>query len=189
VKILAGPSTLAEQRPAPAAGAPGHLFVAGYEILEELGRGGMGIVYRARQTNLKRLVALKMILIGVYAGRELLSRLQAEAEVVARLHHPNIVQIYETGEQDGLPYLCLELVDGGSLEKKLAAGPWPARRAAGLLETVARAVHHAHDRGVVHRDLKPANILLTADGTPKVTDFGLAKRLDDSQGLTQTGAM
>ncbi len=162
--------------------------VPGYEICRELGRGGMGVVYLARQIGLDRLVALKMILAGSHASQEDLVRFRAEAEAAARLQHPNIVQVYEVGQAHGLPYFSLELCTGGSLEKKLARTPWPARKAAQLVELLARAVHCAHQRQVVHRDLKPANVLLTEDGTPKITDFGLAKRLD-AVGQTRSGAL
>jgi eukaryotic-like serine/threonine-protein kinase len=137
--------------------------VPGYEILGVLGRGGMGIVYQARQVKLKRLVALKMILAGDEAEPQPLDRLRAEAEAVARLQHPNIVQLYEIGEHDGRPYLALEYVAGGSLEQRLHGAPLPPEPAARLLAAVARAVHHAHRHGIVHRDLKPANILLRND--------------------------
>jgi serine/threonine-protein kinase len=160
--------------------------VAGYEVLGILGRGGMGVVYQARDRRLKRVVALKMILAVEHAGPEAAARFRAEAEALARLQHPNIVQVYEVGEQDGRPYLALEYVPGGSLARRLGGRPQPARPAAELTETLARAVHAAHSAGVVHRDLKPANVLLTSDGTPKITDFGLAKRLDDAT-QTRTG--
>jgi WD40 repeat protein len=166
----------------------------GYEILDELGRGGMGVVYQARQKNLKRLVALKMVLAGTHAGREELDRLRAEAEAVARLQHPNIVQIYEIGDHDGVPHISLEYVDGGSLARRLADRPLPPDEAARLVEVLARAMHYAHQKGVVHRDLKPANVLLATspvDGglMPKITDFGLAKHLDEEAGRTRSGAL
>ncbi len=162
--------------------------VPGYEVLEELGRGGMGVVYKARQRTLDRVVALKMILAGDFAGPEEVARLRKEAEALGRLQHPNIVQIFEVGEAAGRPFCALEYVEGGALDRKLAGAPQPPREAAALVETLARAVHAAHQRHVVHRDLKPANILLTADGVPKITDFGLAKRLDE-EGRTASGAV
>jgi WD40 repeat protein/cell division protein FtsB len=157
-------------------------MVGRYEILGELGRGAMGVVYRARQSGLNRIVALKMILTGDYAAPDDLIRFRSEAEAVARLQHPNIVQIYEVGEHDGLPFFSLEFVSDGSLAKKLAGVPIAARQAAQLTETLACAVHYAHQRGVIHRDLKPGNVLLTENGTPKITDFGLAKRLETEPG-------
>jgi serine/threonine protein kinase len=159
--------------------------LAGYEILGELGRGSWGVVYKAQQLSLHRLVALKMILAGSHAGPQHRARFRSEAEAVARLQHPHIVQIYEVGEQEGRPYLSLEFVDGDTLDRKLAGTPLPAQQAAQLVETLARAVQAAHERGIIHRDLKPANVLLTADGTPKITDFGLAKHLD--RDAAQTG--
>jgi WD40 repeat protein len=162
--------------------------VPGYEILGELGRGGMGVVYKARHLALNRVVALKMILHAEHAGDDQRRRFQAEAEAVARLQHPHIVQVHEVGECAGLPYFSLEFCGGGSLADQLDGTPWEPKRAAKLVETLAGAMHAAHAAGVVHRDLKPANVLLAADGTPKVTDFGVAKRLD-VQGHTQTGAV
>jgi hypothetical protein len=156
---------------------PGLAAVPGYEILEELGRGGMGVVYRARQVGLNRVVALKMILSGEYAGAEELARFQAEAEAIARLHHPNIVQIHEVGEHNGRPFFSLEYCPSGNLARKLAGTPLPPREAAALIEQLARAVEAAHQRQVIHRDLKPGNVLLGQDGAPKITDFGLAKML------------
>jgi serine/threonine protein kinase len=164
-------------------------WVAGYELLEELGRGGMGVVYKARDPRLGRLVALKMIRDGALAGDEELERFRAEAEAVARLQHPHVVQVFEIGAQDGQPFFALEYVEGGSLKQELDGTPQPAHRAARLVQTLAEAAHAAHLRGVVHRDLKPANVLLTADGQPKLTDFGLAKRLDVDQGHTRSGAI
>ncbi len=161
--------------------------VEGYEILGRLGQGGMGVVYRARQRGLDRLVALKMIRAGSHAGPEHLLRFQIEARAVARLRHPNVVQVYDVGEADGLPYVALELLEGGSLEAKVAGTPQPEGRSAELIETLARAIASAHRAGVVHRDLKPANVLFGADGTPKVADFGLAKRLDQEDGQTHSG--
>jgi serine/threonine protein kinase len=158
-----------------------------YEILGELGRGGMGIVYRARQVQLKRMVALKMILAGVHAGAQVLARFRSEAEAVARLQHPHIVQIYEIGERDDCPFFSLEYLEGGGLDAKLRGTPMTAGESARLIETLAGAVYYAHQNGLVHRDLKPSNILLTADGTPKISDFGLAKQVDSDSAQTRTG--
>jgi WD40 repeat protein len=152
--------------------------IPGYVILEELGRGGMGVVYKARQTRLDRVVALKMILAGGHAGETELARFRTEAEAIAQLSHLNIVQIYEVGDHAGLPFFSLEYCAGGSLDRKLAGVPLSATEAATLVRTLALAVHAAHQKGVVHRDLKPANVLLAEGGAPKVTDFGLAKRVD-----------
>jgi WD40 repeat protein len=168
--------------------APDGLSIPGYEVLSTLGRGGMGVVYKARQTRLGRLVALKMILSGAHAGEADLARFRTEAEAIARLQHPSIVQIFEIGEHEGKPFFSLELCPGGSLEKKLNGTPLPAREAAALVETLARAMHAAHEQHVIHRDLKPANVLLAEDGTPKITDFGLAKKLDEA-GQTADGAV
>jgi WD40 repeat protein/tetratricopeptide (TPR) repeat protein len=177
---------------------PAYPLVPGYEIEAKLGQGGMGVVYKARQTSLGRVVALKMILAGPHATPQELARFRLEAEAVARLQHPNIVQIYETGEHDGRPYFSLEFVAGGNLDKRVAGQPQHPREAAELVETLAQAVHYAHTQGVVHRDLKPANILLSFsreppasapsalagnsrlnESAPKITDFGLAKHLSE----------
>ena len=168
--------------------APAPVQVLGYEILGELGRGAMGVVYRARQVKAGRLVALKMILAGVHAGRDELARFRSEAEAIARLQHPHIVQVHEVGEQDGLPFFSLELCPGGSLEKKLSGTPLPTQEAAALVEVLARAMQAAHQKGILHRDLKPANVLLAEDGTLKITDFGLAKKIDEA-GQTASGAV
>jgi tetratricopeptide (TPR) repeat protein len=168
---------------------PGSPEVPGYEILGELGRGGMGVVYRAQQTGLNRPVALKMVLAGGHAAAGELSRFRGEAEAVARLQHPHVVQVFDIGEAGGLPYIALEFCPGGSLAQRLDGTPWPPPRAAELVETLARAVHAAHRAGVVHRDLKPANVLMAADGAPKVADFGLARRLDAGDGQTGSGAV
>jgi WD40 repeat protein len=190
---LAGPETETDFA-APTAGSATSRTTAtdvphipGYEVLGELGRGGMGVVYRARQVGLNRTVALKMILAGSHAGTSLLTRFRAEAETVARLQHPHIVQVHEVGEVGGLPYCALEFCDGGSLAERLRGGPLPAAEATRMTEKLAGAMHAAHQVGIVHRDLKPANVLLTADGSPKVTDFGLAKCLDVEAGQTRSG--
>jgi tetratricopeptide (TPR) repeat protein len=163
--------------------------VPGYRILGALGHGGMGVVYKARQLNLNRLVALKVIRAGLHAGPEVASRFRAEAEMVARFQHPNIIQIFEVGESEGVSFLALEYASGGSLQEKLAGTPQDPQAAARLLEELARVVHYAHQRGIVHRDLKPANVVLTDEGVPKVTDFGLAKLLEHDDGLTHTDAI
>jgi tetratricopeptide (TPR) repeat protein len=161
--------------------------VDGYEVIGELGRGGNGVVYRARRIGLKRLTALKVLRGGAAADPREAARLRGEAMALARIGHPNIIQIYEVGETVGRPFLALEFAPGGSLEARLRVGTQPARDAAALLETLARAIHAAHQAGVVHRDLKPANVLFAEDGTPKIADFGLAKRLNSDDAQTCSG--
>lgn len=159
-----------------------------FEIVREVGRGGMGVVYEAKQRSLNRTVALKMVREAHLAGAAEQSRFQAEAEAVARLSHPNIVTVYEVGGTGGQAYFCMEYVEGPTLAQSLAGtGPLVPREAARLLSPIARAVHHAHEQGILHRDLKPSNILLAS--VPKVTDFGLAKRIDNAESLTRTGAV
>ena len=161
--------------------------IPGYDVEALLGRGGMGVVYKARHRRLDRPVALKMLIAGAYAGPPERERFRREAEAVAGLQHANIVQLYDAGDLDGRPYFTMEFVEGGSLAEKIAGIPQPARPSAALLAQVAEAVQFAHRNGIVHRDLKPANILLAGDGTPKVTDFGLAHRLEGGGGLTLSG--
>src|SRR5262249_40035590 len=154
-------------------------IIPGYEVLGVLGRGGMGIIYRVRHIQLDRVVAMKMLLSGEYASSVELARFMREARAVAALKHANIVQVYDVGELEGRPYFTMELVEGGSLARKLAGARHDAGYAAELLLTLARAVDAAHQAGVVHRDLKPGNVLMTTDGVPKISDFGLASRFAD----------
>src|SRR5262249_8866460 len=174
-----------------------------YDILEEVGRGGMGVVYKARHRGLHRLAALKMVLQGTFASAKQRLRFQLEAELAARVQHPNIVQVYEIGSHEGQPFLAMEWVEDGSLADRMRGQPWPAAEAAGLIETLAYAIHAAHSQGVIHRDLKPANILLVGPiapvgligpigpmgPIPKISDFGLAPPLQAAEGLTKTGVL
>ncbi len=168
--------------------APVWKVIAGYEILGELGRGGMGVVYKARQPGLNRIVALKMILHADHAGADEKMRFEREAQAIARLEHPNIVQVYAIREHEGKPFFSLEFVTGGALDKKLTVNSLSTSDGASLVETLACGMDAAHQADVIHRDLKPANVLITEDGIPKITDFGLAKNLDEA-GQTQSGAI
>jgi tetratricopeptide (TPR) repeat protein/tRNA A-37 threonylcarbamoyl transferase component Bud32 len=179
-------------RPDVCSGKPVDVVVPGYDILEQLGHGGMGVVYKALHIKSNRLVALKMILSSHHASVHEKVRFQIEAESIASLHHPHIVQLYDIGEHEGQPFFSLEFCDGGSLDKQMKSTAPSSRNAAELVETLARAVHYAHSRGVVHRDLKPANVLLASRGevtTLKIADFGLAKQLDSASDLSRTGAI
>lgn len=191
---LAPPSPITiDERPhvqPPVDGAPSASQPFGkYELLDEIGRGGMGVVYRARQTDLDRTVALKMILSSRLASSEDVRRFNAEARAAGRLRHPNIVGIHEAGEVHGQHFFAMELVDGQSLAQALRGGPFDPHRAAQCVAAVGRAVQFLHEHQIIHRDLKPSNILLAADGTPFVTDFGLAKALGADSADTQTGAI
>ncbi|TWU57077.1 Serine/threonine-protein kinase PknB [Rubripirellula tenax] len=163
--------------------------VGDYELIEELGRGGMGVVFRARQISLNREVAVKMILRGRLASESDLNRFMAEASATAKLEHSGIVPVYEVGDVDGRPFFSMQLVDGATLAELVADGPLPQRRAAQIVAEIARAIGFAHRHGVLHRDLKPSNILITGDGTAMVTDFGLAKQITDSDELTRSGML
>ena len=161
--------------------------IGDYDLLEPIGRGGMGVVYRARQRRLNRFVAVKLLAAGAFAGEDARRRFESEAAAAARLRHPNIVTVYETGEHGGQPFFSMELVEGGTLADLAREDPLPAREAAAMLRTVAKAVQFAHEQGVLHRDLKPSNILLDSLRSPRVSDFGLARQLDATERFTLTG--
>src|SRR5438067_4116054 len=157
-----------------------------YELLEEIGRGGQGVVFRARQKSLNRTVALKVISLGRWAGKAHLKRFRLEAEAAAHLEHPGIVPIHEVGERDGSCYFSMKFIEGGQLDEVARREPIPIRRAVELMANVARTVHYAHEHGILHRDIKPGNILLDAKGEPHLTDFGLARLLETESSVTQT---
>ena len=149
-----------------------------YELLEEIGRGGQGVVFRARQKGLNRIVALKVIRLGQWASKAHLKRFRLEAEAAAKLEHPGIVPIHEVGERDGSCYFSMKFVEGGQLDEVARREPMPIRRAVELIAKVARTIHYAHEHGILHRDIKPGNILLDAKGEPHLTDFGLARLVE-----------
>ena len=157
-----------------------------YELLEQIGRGGQGVVFRARQKSLNRTVALKVISLGQWASRAHLKRFRLEAEAAAKLEHPGIVPIHEVGERDGSCYFSMKFVEGGQLDEVVRRAPMSIRQAAELIVKVARTVHYAHEHGILHRDIKPGNILLDAKGEPHLTDFGLARLLETEGNVTQT---
>lgn len=167
--------------------------IGDYEIVEELARGGMGVVYKARQTGLDRTVALKMVLRGDFARYEELVRFRTEAQAIARLHHPNLVSIFEIGDHDGLPFYAMEFLEGGTLSRRINKKRMLPHAAARLMLPLVQAIEYAHSRGIIHRDLKPSNILFVSasapidKNVPKITDFGVAKHMDDDSGLTRTG--
>ncbi|MEX0817992.1 MAG: serine/threonine-protein kinase, partial [Pirellulaceae bacterium] len=180
------PQRSASLRPNPKSGLTNRQF-GDYELLDEIARGGMGVVYKARQRKLNRIVAVKMILAGQFASPEHVQRFYSEAEAAANLDHPGIVPIYEVNEQDGQHFFSMGYVDGASLSELVKDRPLAPREAAKITRQVADAIQYAHDHRVIHRDLKPGNILMTADGQPRVTDFGLAKTVEGDSDLTATG--
>jgi predicted Ser/Thr protein kinase len=184
-----GPTTIASGKPKSSTAAPLPRKFDRFDLVEELGRGGMGVVYKAFDPELQRHVALKMILRGSHASAEDQARFRQEAKAAAGLAHANIIPVYHFGDAEGQAFFCLKFIDGPTLAKVVAEGPLPQQRAARILRDVARAVQHAHEHGVVHRDLKPSNVLLEDGETPLVTDFGLAKRVVGDPSITGTGAI
>jgi len=172
---------------APAESATNGRRFGDYELLEEIGRGGMGIIYRARQIRLNRIVALKMILAGQFASKQEVLRFRSEAEAAGNLQHPNIVRIHETGEHDGHHYFSMDYVQGRNLAEIVHDGPIASQRAAKYSRSIAEAIHYAHCQGVLHRDLKPSNVVIDSNDEPRITDFGLAKRMRNDFGVTLTG--
>lgn len=164
-------------------------YIGEYEILGEIARGGMGVVYKARHRKLNRIVAVKMILSGEFASEEAISRFFTEAQAAATLDHPGIVPVFEIGQHDGMHYFAMGFIEGQSLADRISRGPLPAREAAEMTRKIAEAIAYAHSKGVIHRDIKPANVLLDTHGEPKITDFGLARKIEQDSGLTRTGAV
>lgn len=184
---LPDPSSLGSDAPKATPGAV--RYFGEYELLEEIARGGMGVVYKARQASLNRVIAIKMILAGQLARPEDVRRFRTEAEAAANLQHPNIVAIHEVGEHEGQHYFSMDYIEGKNLADLAQESPLPARRSAELLKTIAEAIHYAHQRGTLHRDIKPQNVLIDAAGQPRITDFGLAKQIERDSGLTRTGVV
>ncbi len=188
VSFASPAATIAPSLPSEAKTAFGRIrYFGDYELVEEIARGGMGVVYRARQVSLNRIVAVKMLLFGKFSSDEFVKRFHTEAEAAASLQHPNIVAIHEVGEQDGQHYFSMDYVAGKNLADLVRDNPLPAKRAAGYIRTIAEAIHYAHQRGILHRDLKPSNVLIDEFDQPRITDFGLAKQLNADAELTATG--
>src|SRR5262245_28985945 len=164
-------------------------YFGDYELLKEMARGGMGVVWKARQVSLNRVVAVKLLLAGKFSSEEFVKRFQAEAEAAANLQHPNIVAIHEVGEHEGQHYFSMDFVEGQSLAERARDGPLPPERAARYVKTIAEALQYAHQRAILHRDLKPSNILIDSEDRPRITDFGLAKRLNQDSDMTLSGQL